>query len=67
MIRSGVSQTVAMTISGHVTRSTFDRYNITDAEDVRDAMKKRDAYLSTLPSESKVATIAAARAAKNLP
>jgi integrase len=39
MIRRGVPETVAMSISGHRTRSTFDRYNITSTEDQRKAMR----------------------------
>lgn len=38
MIRAGTHETVAMAISGHRTRSTFDRYNITSAEDTRAAI-----------------------------
>jgi integrase len=43
LVRAGVSDTVAMKISGHKTRSIFDRYNITDDTDLREAAKKLDA------------------------
>ena len=35
MVRNGVSETIAMRISGHRTASTFRRYNITSDEDLR--------------------------------
>ncbi len=39
LVRSGVSETVAMSISGHKSRAVFQRYNITSADDQRRAME----------------------------
>ena len=41
--RRGVPESVVMRMSGHRTRAVFERYNIVEEDDLRDAVKRIEA------------------------
>jgi hypothetical protein len=51
MTRSGVPPSIAMSISGHRTISTFLRYDIASEDDKREALRKVEARVATEAGE----------------
>ena len=48
LVRAGIAERVAMTMTGHKTRSVFARYNIVSPGDRRDAADKLNAGAGTI-------------------
>jgi integrase len=57
MIRAGVAQSVAMSISGHRTISMFNRYNISSGADQREAFRRVEKHLAEQPKRASVVSI----------
>lgn len=62
MVRRGISERVAMQISGHKTRAIFDRYNIVNEEDLLEARRRLQAEPPTAIERAGASWKAGARA-----
>jgi integrase len=48
LVRAGVADTIAMKMTGHKTRSVFDRYDITSEDDLAEASRKLQRLAGTI-------------------
>ena len=55
LVRAGVSENTAMRITGHKTRSIFDRYDIVSGSDLQEAAEKMNVFTAEQKAKAKAA------------
>ena len=67
LVRAGVPEKIAMRVSGHATRSVFDRYNIVSEDDVIEAGQKLAAFHEAQKKRDSSGTVGIQPQLANLP